>query len=344
MKNKASSGGKQLQGETASDSGRPEQEASAGITGPGRLAEERKKARIRELLAELKELRAVPRSDWHAGFEALLRIEMHRYGEMVKIESEHLLGEEPPRTDYLIVKEEEGLRMEKEIYRKFRRHNIIEYKNPHDSLNERVLRKICGYANFYIGTAEHEGDIPADSVTLTVFRAVRNAGLFRRMEACGMLEKGSIPGIYEVKGLTDLPFRLVITGELEGPEYAAYRALTEQAQKADVGQVIAEGGMETEHAVREHYRVLLDFITKKNQEVIDELRREHGMANALMDILKDEIEEKLNVKEQETRQETMAAAIRNVMESLGIGVEKAMDTLKIPPEQRSVYAGLVRRM
>ena len=90
--------------------------------------------------------------------------------------------------------------------------------------------------------------------------------------------------------------------------------------------------------------MLLDFITKKNQEVIDELRREHGMANALMDILKDEIEEKLNVKEQETRQETMAAAIRNVMESLGIGVEKAMDTLKIPPEQRSVYAGLVRRM
>lgn len=59
---------------------------------PGQEPAERKKERIRVLLAELKELQASPRSDWHAGFEALLRIEMHRYGQRVKIEREHLLG------------------------------------------------------------------------------------------------------------------------------------------------------------------------------------------------------------------------------------------------------------
>ena len=42
---------------------------------------------------------------------------------------------------------------DKAIFQIFRKINILEYKNPHDSLNERVLRKICGYANLYTGVA-----------------------------------------------------------------------------------------------------------------------------------------------------------------------------------------------
>ena len=42
------------------------------------LTEQERKEQIEYHLAELKKLRAVPRSDWHAGFEALLRIETHK--------------------------------------------------------------------------------------------------------------------------------------------------------------------------------------------------------------------------------------------------------------------------
>ena len=45
----------------------------------------------------MKELAAVPRSDWHAGFEAALRIGTHKYGDNVTIRTERILGEEPPR-------------------------------------------------------------------------------------------------------------------------------------------------------------------------------------------------------------------------------------------------------
>ena len=58
------------------------------------LSEEEKKQRIQELLAELKELRATPRSDWHAAFEALLRIETFRFGDKVHIHTEEEIGEE----------------------------------------------------------------------------------------------------------------------------------------------------------------------------------------------------------------------------------------------------------
>ncbi len=52
------------------------------------MTEQEKKQRIAELRAELKKLEATPRSDWHAGFEALLRIETYKYGDVVHISTE----------------------------------------------------------------------------------------------------------------------------------------------------------------------------------------------------------------------------------------------------------------
>ena len=137
------------------------------------------------------------------------------------------------------------MEFDKAIFKIFRRINILEYKNPHDSLNERVLRKICGYANLYIGVAEHEGDRPANEVTLSIFRAVKNPELFSELERNGNLHK-SAPGIYHVTGITDLPFQIIITEELQGDEYAAYRALTDSAKEADVERIIADAEKEGE--------------------------------------------------------------------------------------------------
>ena len=40
-------------------------------------------------------------------------------------------------------------------------------------------------------------------------------------------------------------------------------------------------------------------------------------------------------------QSMLVRAIKSVMESLGVGVEQAMDTLKVPSDQRAKYRGLV---
>ena len=61
--------------------------------------------------------------------------------------------------------------------------------------------------------------------------------------------------------------------------------------------------------------------------------------DVLMEIMKDRVDEKVNEKEQET----LIKAIRNVMDSFGVNVEKAMDSLKIPQSQRSLYAGLIKK-
>ena len=301
------------------------------------MTEAERQAKISELQAELRELTATPRSDWHKAFEALLRIETHKYGDRVQIKTEHLLGEEPPRADFVLLIDEDGLLAGKGIFKIFRKHNVCEYKNPHDALNERTIRKGCGYVNLYIGTAEHEGDIPSDQVTLSIFRATRPDKLFRELEAKGQLQADSIHGIYHVTGMMDLPFQIVITDELEGPEYAAYRALTDHARGADVEQIIRQSTQEADSSMQAHYRALLALVARKNPNTIEDLRRDLTMERDWMDIFKDAIDERMNAREQDT----MVACIRNIMESLQVNSERAMDVLKIPQSQRATYAGLL---
>lgn len=276
------------------------------------------------------------------------QIETHKYkyGDLVHISTEVEIGEVPPRTDFVILVEDEQIEWEKEIFRIFRKINILEYKNPHDALNRRVIRKVCGYANLYIGVAEHGGERPEDQVTVSIFRASKNPELFEAMEKDGTLVRGEIPGIYHVKGYTNLPFQIIITGELEGEEYAVYRALTDKADEADVVRIIEIVGRETEDAVREHYRILLLLVAARNPQLMETIRKgdamsQEEMENVLMEIMKDKVDERVSKAEAAERQQTTLTHIKDIMESFGVTIEKAMDSLKIPQSQRGMYAGLV---
>lgn len=188
-------------------------------------------------------------------------------------------------------------------------------------------------------------------MTISIFRAKKNRELFRRLEKAGQLVKGNAQGIYYVKGLTDLPFQIVITGELAGAEYAAYRALTEGADKTDVEQIIEDVEKETDSVIRRHYQILLSQISRKNIETMESIRGENEMEDALMELLRDridrEIDEKVREREQQVKeqvkQEEKLIAIKNVMKSLRISEEKAMDVLDIPQSQRETYMGLLIR-
>ena len=312
------------------------------------MTEHERKERIEYHLAELKKLRATPRSDWHAGFEALLRIEAHKYAGLVHISTEEEIGEVPPRTDFVILAEDEEVKWEKAIFRIFRKINILEYKNPHDALNRRVIRKVCGYANLYIGVAEHEGDRPEGQVTISIFRAAKNPQLFGEMEREGTLVRDAIPGIYHVKGYTNLPFQIIITGELEGDGYAAYRALTDKAEEADVERIIEGVGREKDGAVREHYRVLLRLVMEKNPQFIEMVRRDDAMEDILMEIVKDRVNERVkqavNTAIAANEQQTTVTHLNDIMTKLKYTAEQAMDLLSIPQSQRSIYAGLVGKI
>jgi hypothetical protein len=180
---------------------------------------------------------------------------------------------------------------EESIFKIFRGINILEYKNPKDSLNMRTIHKICGYAHFMIGVAEREGDVPPDEVTLSIFRSAKNKELFKTLEEKGQLQKTKWPGIYYLTGITSLPFQIVITSELTGPEYVAFRALTDKANKEDVKDLMDAAKMSMEERLRVYYRVVLNLVSEKNKNITDEIMRSNRMEyQGMLAYFKDEID------------------------------------------------------
>ena len=305
------------------------------------MTDQEKKQRIEERRTELRELQATPRSDWHTAFEAFLHFTTYRC-KGVTIRTEVEIGADAPRTDYVILTEDEAQEFEEPFFRIFKKINLLEFKNPHDALNRRVIHKILGYAHLLIGTAEREGDVPEDQVTLSIFRAVKNPELFQEMEKAGELVRTETPGIYHVAGLTKLPFQIVITSELEGAEYAACRALTDKADGVDIRRVIEALEREPEDRIREYYGMYLSLIAEKNPEAFAEIRSDGDMEYKYPGLMK-VFEKDVNAKISAGVQETLVTSILNLMDTTKWPIERAMDSLKIPQSQRAVYAGLVEK-
>ena len=60
-----------------------------------------------------------------------------------------------------------------------------------------------------------------------------------------------------------------------------------------------------------------------------------------MEIVKDRVDERVSAAEAAKEQQTLVSSIINLMDSTKWTVERAMESLKNPQSQRSVYAGLV---
>ena len=123
--------------------------------------------------------------------------------------------------------------------------------------------------------------------------------------------------------------------------------MTNKAHEADIEQVIEAGGNAENNRVREHYRVLLKLVIEKNPGVIETIRRDKGMEDVLMEIVKDRVDEKVSNAvsnaEAAKEQETLLTSIRNIMDTLKLTVSQAMDALKIPDADRPVYAEKLKR-
>ena len=230
------------------------------------------------------------RSDWHAAFEAALHYTILGFEDVYRLLVEEELGIEPPRADFIVVVDEKGGQgLNEPIFSHFRTHNIIEYKNPNDQLNESVLWKTIGYAGLYIS----ERDVNEKDVTLTIIRARRDIGFFDRMERAAKIRKGDIEGVYNISAggvAADrlLPTRIILTDELKGERYAPYRALSNKPKEDDIEYLIDAAN--NDEIQRKYLRVILNLVAAKHPEMIEEIKgRDEGMTAKWMEIFKDEI-------------------------------------------------------
>ena len=253
---------------------------------PEKMTPAEKKAEIDALSARLKALRATPRSDWHREFEDVLQLDVDSWHTNSWIDTEVTIGEDAPRADFIIVNNDALPDSVKPIFRHLRRHNVIEYKGPGEAVTRRMIWKTAGYGCLLIGTTK-ETQYREDELTLTIFASRKSGKL-------GLLADTDTPGIYQVTGVTALPYYVVITDELEGKEYAAYRALTDHAKPGDVETILAVFKTAETAEARDRYHRILQLIELKNPGIVEKLiEGDAKMESVFMKVFEPQINERV---------------------------------------------------
>ena len=106
---------------------------------------------------------------WHDAHHEALKLELYEYEDALEFLKEYQLSKEALRMDTLVIKKVKDVKIEKNIGRMFRNHNIVEYKSEKDSFSLWDYQKILGYAYIYSGTEKVQISDITISVSLTVF-------------------------------------------------------------------------------------------------------------------------------------------------------------------------------
>ena len=221
------------------------------------------------------------------------------------------------------------------IFSHFQKMNVVEYKGPGDDLGEEELWQAGIYLCAQARESLSRKEATSDDFTITLFRKAKPRELLKKL---GDRVQGE-NGIYRVTGWkVNVPITIVVTGELKGTEYAAFRAISEHPAMEDVRLLMEEGEKATDKAQKDAFTALIKLLDKADHEVFEELERRYPeMAKTLMDLLEPEIKEReiRAVVEGLADYITLEEAIRHVAEKYDVTVE----AVKLILEKRKAAAG-----
>lgn len=276
---------------------------------------------------------------WHPGFYGAAELEFLSNKGDLEFQREYNLSKEPVRMDLLIIKKLSDVRIENELGHIFKKFNVVEYKNPDDALTIDDYYKTVGYACLYKGLGESVDLIPADELTISIFRESCPREMFKAMKKMGLEIEERYPGIYYISGKQALfDTQIVVTKQLEKETHRTLRVLSKHVQEEDVRAFVEKAGKMTEPGDRNNIDAVLQVSVSANREIYEAIRRcDKIMCDALRELMKEDFEKQERETRQETKQETLLETIKNLMDTMKWTAEQAMTAMKIPDADRGKY-------
>ena len=136
------------------------------------------------------------------------------------------------------------------------------------------------------------------------------------------------PGIYYVTGNIPVPAQVIVTSRLSPENHSSLRILSVNADKADVERFLRYARLLSNQGDRNNVDVVLQASVSANFELYEEVRRDSVMCEALQELMKDEITEKVT--------ESKLEDVKNIMKKLSYTAEQAMDLLSVSESQRKL--------
>lgn len=275
---------------------------------------------------------------WHPGFVAAMNLELARNRDDLVFEKEYNLNTKPLEIDLLVIKKEASVRIENEIGTFFRGHNIMEYKSPKDHLDIDAFYKAMGYACLYKSYGAVLDERKADDITLTLVREVKPEGLFQYLATHGYPMSSPYKGIYHIGGKALFPTQIVVTGELDKSEHIWLKALSERLEKQDVEELIGKIRCLSGRQEREFADSVFQVSIGANQQVMEELKGDVDMNQALLELMEPELRIRDEEKIKEGLHQGLRQGIQGTVDAfLKFGLGKA-EIKKVIMEQYGISA------
>lgn len=139
------------------------------------------------------------KTQWHMALTPAMKLELMEYSQILDYTPGYLLNSDALELDLLIIKKSDDTCIENEIGRIFCRHNIIEYKSPHDREGVNTYFKVSAYAGLYKISGGKQNYEPED-ITITMVRQGKPHKLFKWFQQHGAVWKKCIRActIYEI--------------------------------------------------------------------------------------------------------------------------------------------------
>ncbi len=231
------------------------------------------------------------RKQWHNGFYGAIELEFRKEKSLLQFLREYQLSKKSLSMDMLIVKKNSRDVLSNDIGAIFRQHNIIEYKNPKDTLGIDQFYKGLSYAYLYKSLGKYADERKATELTLTFIRQAFPRKLFYQLRELGCDIKEHYPGIYYVTGNMLMPVQIVVTTQLDHEQHRALKILSDNVDENDARIFVSEASNYVDQGDRENVDALLQISVAANRSVYDRVKEERYMCDALRDLMKDEIEE-----------------------------------------------------
>lgn len=268
---------------------------------------------------------------WHPGFYGAAELEFLSNKGDLEFQREFNLSKEPIRMDLLIIKKLADVRIENELGHIFKKYNVAEFKSPDDALSIDDYYKTVGYACLYKGLGETVDQIPANELTISIFRESYPREMFEAMKNLGMEIKEQYPGIYYISGKQALfDTQIVVTKQLNKETHRILRILSKHVREEDVRAFVEKAVQMSEPGDRNNVDAVLQVSVSANKEIFEAIRRcDKVMCEALRELMKEDLEQR--------EQETLLKTIKNLMDTTKWTAEQAMAAMKIPEADRGKY-------
>jgi hypothetical protein len=171
-----------------------------------------------------------------------MQLELQPFLRSLQFHTEVQLTSEPLRIDLLIIKKPPSLPLPKNIARRFKRLNLLEYKSPARSLSIHDFHKVIGYAFLYASLNK----APIADMTVSIIGSRHPRELFRKLEEEGRKVEEAEAGIYEIGGYP-VAVQVIEIGRLGAGGNLWLRGL-EPGLKAEILEAILEESRKAERA------------------------------------------------------------------------------------------------